>query len=230
MITNEQIETLIASASHKLSNKYIYDFEKKSHQIWSRGKELNNSILNLNCLPAHIAILPEVKGLYPACNPGVVIGKITFVNDSFPEDFSVQIKNSKIFNLDHFGDFHAWIQLDIEDENSDFIDITTPATQENPFNSYNLNTNKKNNLKHVAILTTTDDVMEFHAKFIFTILRKERVGIRQSICYLIKLAEYLDLPSEVTLGNYGENLLLELNTNPLAKPSKMQYFKRLFSK
>ncbi|WP_162048025.1 hypothetical protein [Vibrio taketomensis] len=147
----------------------VYIRTESNQPLWVSFGEPSLSYLDDNCLPAHFAILPEVKKKAPKA--GVVIGVLgTPVLSKLNEVFN------NIANMNPFEDddanafFHAWIRLNIDDPNSEIIDITSnPAKY-----SAQGYLNKPLPRGHIEVLTKQSDVYHFHAKYTYWKFSKNR--------------------------------------------------------
>ena len=139
----------------------------KQYEAWQN----KDTFLANNCLPAHLAILPEVKKIAPQAT--VVIGILNNKNKAYFKEISEHIRNlHPIHTKEPDKHFHAWIKLNTSPHCCSILDFTS-SNATSSTNGY-LDTPLKNG--HIEILNTEELVYDFHAKYIYSKFNKFRVN------------------------------------------------------
>ncbi|MDA0152258.1 hypothetical protein OH460_08090 [Vibrio sp. Makdt] len=213
LIPKATIDILRRLAQNVIRNKYLR-IEADEPKMWCTSGTLIGDI-GSNCLPAHMAIINEVKQLNLGKNPAVVIGRCLEQNHELSNKQIHDLKEKSASGPRPHQHYHAWIVLDVKVEQSDIIDITG-----HHFMGKDVSENYMNNqiaarekIKHHAVLTDIESVYSYHANLVKAQLtagttQEKRKGL---IAYLQKFAMLQGVSEEIALGEVGREALEQEN-------------------
>ncbi|CCN40141.1 conserved hypothetical protein [Vibrio nigripulchritudo FTn2] len=210
IIPKPTIDSLIKLARKTMSEDYQRAIQGKV-KLWQWwGEDMQH--LRQNCLPAHLAIINQVKTLNLGPNPAVVIGELLDANKELSAKEIALIKNKSVSGPGVHDNYHAWIVLDVSDSQSDIIDITGHHFKgvQVPEHYMNNAIAAREGLRHQPVLTEESDVYSYHANLVKAQVstgtteqnRKELIG------YLRKFAALQGISEEIALGAVGREALM----------------------
>ncbi|PMK96896.1 hypothetical protein [Vibrio lentus] len=230
-LTQNQVNDLKKEACTKLKTSLSLPFDvqgKAGKIIWCKEdpNDQFKSILTKNCLPVHVAILPKVKQMGLGKNPGIVIGLLQKdtpkdLDKCFSDKVSYFMPKGDITNITQF---HAWIQLDLDDAQSDVIDIVGAYNKGISVDYLNHSNAKSADLRYFPVLTEAGEVFEFHAKLVSCYFLKEEASVQNMIHYLLNVAHHLSVSKDIVLGSFGRYLIgmMRPNNEVIIIPSRNQ--------
>jgi hypothetical protein len=156
----------------------------KKYEEWQCSKD---KFLANNCLPAHLAILPEVKKIAP--DAIVVIGILHETDKNLFKEIINHIESFDPINTSEPDKyFHAWIKLNLKPSCCAILDIISDVAQTSTNGYLDLPLEKG----HIEILTTKESVYDFHAKYIknrFNMSRANGTADSNSKAFLKRFSE-----------------------------------------
>ncbi|EHR6475069.1 hypothetical protein [Vibrio parahaemolyticus] len=174
LLNKEMVDQFKLDAIRVLQNNYVRP--DTNQPLWVTYKKYESwqnkdDFLANNCLPAHLAVLPDVKKIAP--NATVVIGILHDTDKASFKRISDHIRNlHPIYTQEPDKYFHAWIKLNTNTECFSILDfISNDAVTST--NGY-LDTPLING--HIEILNTEQSVYDFHAKYISNKFHRFRVS------------------------------------------------------
>ncbi|MGI2227225.1 hypothetical protein [Shewanella frigidimarina] len=210
MITASLANDLQVLAVKSIKEDYL---RLNGSNFWQTA-HTNNMTLRTNCLPAHLAIIEKVRKMKLGGKPIVVIGVMGSLKRKPTNEEQNHIKDALFLQRDPHEDYHAWIQLDADDMNSEILDITGPYWLElETHNGYfNKESALNHNIVHYPILTDEMDVYSYHASVVYDhiihygSLRQQKAEI---IWYLTNFSRQQNVIIDKALGYAGKTILNE---------------------
>lgn len=221
LIPKSTINQLRIKARKTIRKKYRRCDHDTTRMWQTKGSEVGD--LACNCLPAHLAIIDEVKKRQLGKNPAVVIGDLLNFEEEISSEHKKALEAKSLSGDNPHSGYHAWIVLDVDDNQSDVIDITGHNYKEIYVSENYLNKSiaQRVGLKHHAVLTDERSVYSYHANLVKAQLqvggeREKRLGL---INYLRKFAKLQGVSEEIAFGHVGKKAQeLELQLQQSATP------------
>ena len=211
MFQELDVNKLIDLADKTIRSIYV-DPDGKPYWLHCTG----TNALRMNCVPVHFAIINEVRKIYPKAQ--VVIGCLFAGVENVSEERIKILKNYHNNLGDMSNVVHAWISLNIEENDSDILDITTPVSYSFKgagLSYFDKEIAQQKGLVYKPVLKNADDVYNFFAHF-----AKERIRVNS------KQGELEDFLDMITVQN---NLKEKLR--PVSESSNLVHlFKRLLNR
>ncbi|WP_157608691.1 hypothetical protein [Shewanella violacea] len=130
----------------------------------------------------------------------------------------MHIKNAMLQQSDPHQDFHAWIQLDADDLNSEILDITGMHWEEieTPNGYFDRQTALSHQIEHFAVLTDEQHIHSYHASLVYNHIihfGSPRQQKSEIIWYLTNFSQQQNVSIDRAIGYTGHMILDERGKN-----------------